>query len=64
MRQLSTFVPERAETLKNVKEAMEGEHGFPTTPLSTCESRLRGLGLRKIKKKDWDPVYQDYMSSG
>ncbi|KAI1736049.1 hypothetical protein F4680DRAFT_271001 [Xylaria scruposa] len=52
-------------TLKDVKKEMESEHGFPTTPLSTYESKLRDLGLRKkMKSKDWRPVYQHYINSG
>ncbi|KAI1743817.1 hypothetical protein F4680DRAFT_470356 [Xylaria scruposa] len=51
--------------LKDVKKVMESEHEFPITPLSTYESKLRSLGLRKkMKKKDWYPVYQDYVNSG
>ncbi|TRX91521.1 hypothetical protein FHL15_007526 [Xylaria flabelliformis] len=53
------------KTLKDVKKAMESEYGFPTTPLSTYESKLRDLGLRKkMKRKDWRPVYQHYINSG
>ncbi|KAI0188189.1 hypothetical protein EV127DRAFT_434921 [Xylaria flabelliformis] len=53
------------KTLKDVKKVMESEHGFPTTPLSTYESKLRDLGLRKkMKGKDWRPVYQHYINSG
>ncbi|KAI0547034.1 hypothetical protein F4679DRAFT_555594 [Xylaria curta] len=53
------------KTLKDVKKAMESEHGFPTTPLSTYESKLRDLGLRKkMKRKDWHPVYRHYINSG
>ncbi|RWA07137.1 hypothetical protein EKO27_g7965 [Xylaria grammica] len=52
-------------TLKDVKKVMESEHGFPKTPLSTYESKLRDLGLRKkMKRKDWYPVYQHYVNSG
>ncbi|KAI8948808.1 hypothetical protein F4801DRAFT_604011 [Xylaria longipes] len=53
------------KTLKDVKKAMESEHEFPATPLSTYESKLRDFGLRKkMKRKDWYPVYQHYMNSG
>ncbi|KAH8156665.1 hypothetical protein CIB48_g11581 [Xylaria polymorpha] len=53
------------KTLKNVKKVMENEYNFPTTPLSTYESKLRDLGLRKkMKKKDWHPIYQHYVNSG
>ncbi|KAI1752977.1 hypothetical protein F4782DRAFT_108458 [Xylaria castorea] len=53
------------KTLKDVKRVMESEHGFPTTPLSTYESKLRDLGLRKkMKRKDWHPIYRHYMNSG
>ncbi|KAI1749805.1 hypothetical protein F4782DRAFT_511573 [Xylaria castorea] len=58
------YLKER-KTLKDVKRAMESEHGFPATPLSTYESKLRDLGLRKkMKSKDWRPVYQHYINSG
>ncbi|TGJ83804.1 hypothetical protein E0Z10_g4956 [Xylaria hypoxylon] len=58
------YLKER-KTLKDVKRAMESEHGFPTTPLSTYESKLRDLGLRKkMKRNDWHPVYQHYVNSG
>ncbi|KAJ2986464.1 hypothetical protein NUW58_g5016 [Xylaria curta] len=58
------FLNER-RTLKDVKKAMESEHGFPVTPLSTYESKLRDLGLRKkMKRTDWHPVYQHYVNSG
>ncbi|GAW17763.1 hypothetical protein ANO14919_072300 [Xylariales sp. No.14919] len=51
--------------LKDVKKVMESEHGFPMTPLSTYESKLRDLGLRKnMKSKNWGPVYQRYVNSG
>ncbi|KAJ8125861.1 hypothetical protein O1611_g7777 [Lasiodiplodia mahajangana] len=56
---------EERRTLKAVKEAMENEHGFPATPLSTYEVKLRDLGLRKkMKKKDWHTVHQHYVQSG
>ncbi|KAI1427604.1 hypothetical protein F5Y12DRAFT_791875 [Xylaria sp. FL1777] len=58
------YLTER-KRLKDVKRVMESEHGFPTTPLSTYESKLRDLGLRKkMKGKDWRPVYKHYMNSG
>ncbi|KAH8164414.1 hypothetical protein CIB48_g3845 [Xylaria polymorpha] len=56
---------EERRTLKDVKKAMESEYGFPVTPLSTYEYKLRELGLRKkMKKADWYPVYQHYVNSG
>ncbi|KAJ3577320.1 hypothetical protein NPX13_g3247 [Xylaria arbuscula] len=59
------YLTER-RTLKDVKKKMESEHGFPTTPLSTYESKLRDLlGLRKkMKSQDWRPVYRHYLNSG
>ncbi|KAI1103937.1 hypothetical protein F4804DRAFT_352514 [Jackrogersella minutella] len=47
-------------TLKEVKQIMEKEHGFPVLPLSTYETKLRDeLGLRKkLKKADWSAVHQ------
>ncbi|KAI1361895.1 hypothetical protein F5Y08DRAFT_313503 [Xylaria arbuscula] len=59
------YLTER-RTLKDVKKKMETEHGFPTTPLSTYESKLRDLlGLRKkMKSQDWRPVYRHYLDSG
>ncbi|KAI1379475.1 hypothetical protein F4677DRAFT_409316 [Hypoxylon crocopeplum] len=49
--------------LKQVKQIMETEHGFPIIPLSTYETKLRDeLGLRKkLKKNDWSAVYQHYL---
>ncbi|KAI0410761.1 hypothetical protein F5X98DRAFT_384959 [Xylaria grammica] len=56
---------EEHRTLKAVKETMESQHGFPVTPLSTYESKLRDLGLRKkMKKRDWHHVYQHYVNTG
>ncbi|KAI0486687.1 hypothetical protein F4859DRAFT_510474 [Xylaria cf. heliscus] len=58
------YLKER-KTLKDVKKIMESEHNFPSTPLSTYESKLRDLSLRKkMKKKDWYPIYQHYVNSG
>ncbi|KAI1151840.1 hypothetical protein F4825DRAFT_338880 [Nemania diffusa] len=49
------YLSER-RTLKDVKRVMESEHNFPATPLSTYESKLRDLGLRKkMKRKDGTP---------
>ncbi|KAI2602244.1 hypothetical protein GGR54DRAFT_532103 [Hypoxylon sp. NC1633] len=52
------------KTLKQVKEIMEKEHGFPVIPLSTYETKLRDeLRLRKkLKKDDWSAVYHHYLS--
>ncbi|KAI0889164.1 uncharacterized protein GGS22DRAFT_153316 [Annulohypoxylon maeteangense] len=52
------------KTLKEVKQVMESEHGFPITPLSTYETKLRDrLGLRKkLKKADWVAVHHHYLS--
>ncbi|XXG98306.1 hypothetical protein Hte_004629 [Hypoxylon texense] len=54
------------KTLKQVKEIMEAEHGFPTMPLQTYETKLRDvLGLRKkLKKADWTAIYQHYQNRG
>ncbi|KAI1111801.1 hypothetical protein F5Y14DRAFT_301096 [Nemania sp. NC0429] len=53
------------KTLKDVKRVMESEYDFPTTPLSTYESKLRDLRLRKkMRKQDWHPVYRHYINSG
>ncbi|KAI0867501.1 hypothetical protein GGS24DRAFT_485425 [Hypoxylon argillaceum] len=53
-------------TLKQVKNIMEREHGFPITPLPIYESKLRDiLGLRKkMKSEDWRSIYQHYVNSG
>ncbi|KAI1196149.1 hypothetical protein F5X97DRAFT_306291 [Nemania serpens] len=57
------YLKER-KRLEDVKKVMESEHGFPTTPLSTYESKLRDLGLRKkMKKTDWHSIYQHYVNS-
>ncbi|KAI1775132.1 ankyrin [Hypoxylon cercidicola] len=52
------------KTLKQVKEIMEIEHGFPIMPLTIYETRLRDvLGLRKkLKKADWTAIHQHYQS--
>ncbi|KAI0863378.1 hypothetical protein F4860DRAFT_522071 [Xylaria cubensis] len=59
------YISER-KTLKQVKELLEGHHGFPTFPLSTYETKLRDkLGLRKkLKKGDWTAVYQHIRNRG
>ncbi|KAI0423021.1 hypothetical protein F5X98DRAFT_369038 [Xylaria grammica] len=53
------YISER-KTLKQVKEILESQHGFPTFPLSTYETKLRDkLRLRKkLKREDWPAVYQ------
>ncbi|KAJ3571687.1 hypothetical protein NPX13_g5292 [Xylaria arbuscula] len=44
--------------LVDIKTIMERDYEFPTTPLSTYESKLRLIGLRKkLKKTDWHAVY-------
>ncbi|KAI0161077.1 hypothetical protein GGR52DRAFT_576484 [Hypoxylon sp. FL1284] len=50
----------KRKTLKQVKEIMETDHGFPDQPLSTYERKLRDvLRLRKkLKKADWAVIYQ------
>ncbi|KAI0195633.1 hypothetical protein EV127DRAFT_466740 [Xylaria flabelliformis] len=57
------YISER-RTLKQVKELLEDQHGFPTFPLSTYETKLRDkLSLRKkLKKADWTAVYQHVRS--
>ncbi|KAI1211093.1 uncharacterized protein F4807DRAFT_50092 [Annulohypoxylon truncatum] len=52
------------KTLKEVKQIMESEHGFPITPLSTYETKLRDrLKLRKkLKKTDWIAVHHHYLA--
>ncbi|KAI0805089.1 hypothetical protein GGR55DRAFT_656989 [Xylaria sp. FL0064] len=59
------YISER-KTLKQVKEILESQHGFPTFPLSTYETKLRDkLGLRKkLKKSDWPTVYQHVRGRG
>ncbi|KAI3341102.1 hypothetical protein F4824DRAFT_450765 [Ustulina deusta] len=59
------YISER-KTLKKVKETLESQHGFPTFPLSTYETKLRDkLGLRKkLKKADWPAVYQHVRDRG
>ncbi|KAI1486688.1 hypothetical protein F5X96DRAFT_653932 [Biscogniauxia mediterranea] len=57
------YVVER-KTLRDIKKTMEEEHGFPQTPLSTYESKLRvELGLRKkLKAADWVAI-KNYIES-
>ncbi|KAI0183019.1 hypothetical protein EV127DRAFT_517329 [Xylaria flabelliformis] len=44
---------------------MERDHGFPVTPLSTYESKLRQMRVRKkMKKTDWHAVYQELQRRG
>ncbi|OAL23187.1 hypothetical protein AYO20_11055 [Fonsecaea nubica] len=51
------------KTLKDVKQIMETEYGFPITPLSTYETKLRDLGLRKrLKTDNWPIVAQHYLN--
>ncbi|KAI0436026.1 hypothetical protein F4803DRAFT_557416 [Xylaria telfairii] len=53
------------KTLRDLKKIMENEHNFPITTLSTYESKLRDLGVRKkMRQQDWRPVYQHYVNSG
>ncbi|KAI0111515.1 hypothetical protein F4814DRAFT_422707 [Daldinia grandis] len=54
------------KTLKEVKEIMESEHGFPVNSLSTYEIKLRDkLHLRKkLKKPDWASVHQHRLMRG
>ncbi|KAG8162179.1 hypothetical protein KVR01_007944 [Diaporthe batatas] len=51
---------DKKKTLKEVKAIMENEQGFPVTPLSTWEVKLRELGvLKKLKAQDWSVIYQN-----
>ncbi|KAI0859171.1 hypothetical protein F4860DRAFT_484118 [Xylaria cubensis] len=53
------------KTLREVKAIMERDHGFPSTPLSTYESKLRQMRVRKkMKKTDWHAVYQELQRRG
>ncbi|KAI0554311.1 hypothetical protein F4679DRAFT_597388 [Xylaria curta] len=53
------------KTLSEVKTLMERDHGFPATPLSTYESKLRQMRVRKkMKKTDWHAVYQELQRRG
>ncbi|KAI1660949.1 hypothetical protein F4813DRAFT_400096 [Daldinia decipiens] len=53
-------------TLKEVKEIMESEHGFPVNSLLTYETKLRNeLHLRKkLKKSDWVSVHHHRLKRG
>ncbi|KAI0455274.1 hypothetical protein F5B21DRAFT_472580 [Xylaria acuta] len=52
-------------TLSEVKAIVERDHGFPATPLSTYESKLRQMRVRKkMKKTDWHAVYQELQRRG
>ncbi|KAJ2979422.1 hypothetical protein NUW58_g7204 [Xylaria curta] len=59
------YISER-KTLKQVKEVLENQHGFPSFPLSTYETKLRDkLRLRKkLKQADWPAVYQRVQERG
>ncbi|KAI1354774.1 hypothetical protein F5Y01DRAFT_329456 [Xylaria sp. FL0043] len=53
------------KTLVDIKTIMERDYGFPTSSLSTYESKLRQMNLRKkMKKADWHAVYQKLQSRG
>ncbi|KAF3062230.1 hypothetical protein GL218_03914 [Daldinia childiae] len=54
------------KTLKEVKEIMESEHGFPVNSLLTYETKLRDeLHLRKkLKKTDWVSVHHHRLKRG
>ncbi|KAI1849668.1 hypothetical protein JX266_004617 [Neoarthrinium moseri] len=51
---------EDKQTLKRVKEIAERDYGFPQTPLSTYETKLRDeLGLKKkLKAHEWAVISQ------
>ncbi|KAI0846871.1 ankyrin repeat-containing domain protein [Daldinia vernicosa] len=53
-------------TLREVKEIMESEHGFPVHSLSTYETKLRDeLHLRKkLKKTDWVSIHHHRLKRG
>ncbi|KAI0401767.1 hypothetical protein F4802DRAFT_618459 [Xylaria palmicola] len=59
------YISER-KTLKQVKEVMEGQHGFPDFPLCIYETKLRErLNLRKkLKKTDWPAIHQLVLDRG
>ncbi|KAI3333519.1 hypothetical protein F4824DRAFT_490887 [Ustulina deusta] len=51
--------------LVDIKTIMERDYEFPATPLSTYESKLRQMRLRKkLKKTDWHAVYQELQRRG
>ncbi|OTB12660.1 hypothetical protein K445DRAFT_180089 [Daldinia sp. EC12] len=54
------------KTLREVKEIMESEHGFPENSLLTYETKLRDeLHLRKkLKKTDWVSVHHHRLKRG
>ncbi|KAJ2978914.1 hypothetical protein NUW58_g7344 [Xylaria curta] len=52
-------------TLPEVKVIIERDYGFPETPLSTYESKLRKMQVRKkMKKTDWHAVFQELQRRG
>ncbi|GAB1311929.1 hypothetical protein MFIFM68171_02139 [Madurella fahalii] len=63
---LRQLFQEKKKSLKEVKDIMENQHGFPVVPLSTYETKLRDyLGLRKnMKARDWIAVHQQLASRG
>ncbi|KAI0547559.1 hypothetical protein F4679DRAFT_361635 [Xylaria curta] len=51
--------------LKQVRELMEGQHGFPSFPLSTYDTKLRKLGpMKKLKKTDLIAAYPHIRNRG
>ncbi|KAJ1323119.1 ankyrin repeat domain-containing protein 50 [Microdochium nivale] len=62
LRQLYQGQDGKSKTLKQIKEIMEGIHGFPKIPLPQYEVRLKNeLGLRKkLGRNDWSAVWDNY----
>ncbi|KAH7025148.1 uncharacterized protein B0I36DRAFT_434630 [Microdochium trichocladiopsis] len=52
----------KSKTLEQIKEIMEGYHGFPDISLPTYEVKLKkDLGLRKkLSRHDWPTVWHHY----
>ncbi|KAJ1323649.1 serine/threonine-protein phosphatase 6 regulatory ankyrin repeat subunit B [Microdochium nivale] len=47
-----------SKTLPEVKAILETQHGFPQMPLSTYETKLKELGMRKkLHREDWFIVW-------
>ncbi|KAI9655134.1 MAG: hypothetical protein M1821_005617 [Bathelium mastoideum] len=47
------------KTLLQVKQIMENQYGFPETKLSTYETKMRELGLKKkLKAQDWVAIHR------
>ncbi|KAK9413671.1 hypothetical protein SUNI508_11752 [Seiridium unicorne] len=63
---LGRLYQQERKTLREVKRVMEEQHGFPSFPMSTYETKLRDeLGLKKkLKATDWIAIHQRLVAEG